>query len=468
MKSVKENYIYSVLYQILSIALPLVTIPYVSRIFGPEGLGIYSYTSSISQYFYLFALLGINNYGVRAIAVVREEIDKRNIIFSEIYSMQLFFSLLVLFLYFIYTLTWGIQYQVFFIIFSLNIIATLFDVNWYFFGTEKFKLTVVRNTIIKLLSLVAIFLFIKEPSDLWIYIFIHSVSVLLTSVVLWPYLRREITFIKPKFANVIKHIQPNFIMFVPVVAVSVYKFMDKIMLGNFSIIEAGYYETAEKILTVVLGLVTAFGTVMLPRMSFLAANESKENVFAYIGKSMDFIMFLSISIACGIYAVAPDLIPMYFGPEFMSCVEIMEALVITAVITSWANVIRTQYLIPFHHDSVYVWSVILGAVTNFLLNLLLIKKFGAMGAVVGTIAAELVVAIIQSVKSKKELPIFKMIIRSVPFLLFGIIMIIIVRLVSNLQIDIYVRLIFEIFIGAIIYLIPSFIYFKKYIKSRHL
>lgn len=467
-RTIKENYLYSVLYQILSIILPLVTIPYVSRIFGPDGLGIYSYTSSINQYFYLFALLGLNNYGVRAIATLKEEKEKRNIIFSEIYCMQLFISLLVFLSYVIFTNIWGNQYYIFFIILSLNIIATLFDVNWYFFGMEKFKLTVIRNTIIKVTSLIAIFLFIKEPSDLWIYIFINSSSVLLTSIVLWPYLRREITFIKPNFVNVIKHIKPNLIMFVPVIAISVYKFMDKIMLGNFSITEAGYYETTEKILTVVLGLVTAFGTVMLPRMSFLAANESKENTFSYIGKSMDFIMFLSIAIACGIYAVTPDLIPLYFGSKFLSCINIMEALVVTAVITSWANVIRTQYLIPFHHDSVYVWSVILGAITNFALNLLLIKQFGAMGAVIGTIAAELVVAIIQTIKSKQELPISKMITRSIPFLIFGLVMIIIVRIISTFSINIYVRLTIEILIGTIVYLIPSLVYFKKKLKYGYI
>lgn len=467
-KSIKENYIYSVLYQLLSMALPLVTIPYVSRIFGPDGLGIYSYTSSINQYFCLFALLGLNNYGVRSIAMVREDNTKRNVVFSEIYCMQLSISFLVLLLYVLFIVFFEVQYRVFFVILSMSIIATLFDVNWYFFGTEKFKLTVVRNSIIKVLSFAAIFLFIKEPSDLWIYILIHSGSVMLTSIVLWPYLHREITFIKPQITNVIKHVKPNLIMFVPVVAISVYKFMDKIMLGYFSITEAGYYETVEKILTVVLGLVTAFGTVMLPRMSFLAVNESKENAFAYIGKSMDFIMFLSIAIACGIYAVTPDLIPMYFGSRFIYCVEIMEALVITAIISSWANVIRTQYLIPFHHDSVYVWSVILGAVTNFLLNILLIKRFGAMGAVIGTIFAELVVAVIQTCKSQKELPIFKMIIRAIPFLFFGIVMIITVRFVSNLQVNIYIKLIIEILTGAVIYLVPSFLYFKTQLKRGYL
>ena len=463
-KSIKKNYIYSVLYQILSMALPLVTIPYVSRIFGPDGLGIYAYASSINQYFYIFALLGLNNYGVREIAMVGKEKEKRDIVFSEIYCMQLFISVLILLFYILFVLIWGAQYQVFYIILSLNLIATLFDVNWYFFGMEEFKLTVIRNAIIKVLSVVAIFLFIKESSDLWIYIFIHSVSVLLTSIALWPYLRREITFIKPRIPNVIKHIKPNLILFVPVVAISIYKYMDKIMLGNFSITDAGYYENVEKILTVVLGFVTALGTVMLPRMSYLAANGSKENAFAYIIKSMDFVMFLSIAIACGIFAIAPDFIPIYFGTEFLPCVEIMEALVITAIIISWANVIRTQYLMPFHHDRVYVWSVIFGAITNFLLNLFLIRQFGAIGAVISTIIAELIVAIIQSVKSKKELPVFRMIMRSIPFLSFGIVMIIVVRIVSALQINIYMRLILEILTGVVVYLVPASIYLKKLIK----
>ena len=175
-------------------------------------------------------------------------------------------------------------------------------------------------------------------------------------------------------------------------------------------------------------------------------------------------MFLSIAIACGIFAIAPDFIPIYFGTEFLPCVEIMEALVITAIIISWANVIRTQYLMPFHHDRVYVWSVIFGAITNFLLNLFLIRQFGAIGAVISTIISELIVAIIQSVESKKELPVFRMIMRSIPFLSFGIVMIIVVRIVSALQINIYMRLILEILTGVFVYLVPASVYLKKLIK----
>ena len=162
MASIKLNYAYSVAYQILLIIVPVFTIPYISRIFGPQNLGVYSYTSSISQYFVLFAMLGLNNYGVRAIAIVRDDAESLSKTFSEIWLMQLGTSTMALMLYMCFTLLCGGLYKVYFIIQILFVASAIVDINWLFFGIEKFRLTVIRNSIIKILSLAAIFLFIRR------------------------------------------------------------------------------------------------------------------------------------------------------------------------------------------------------------------------------------------------------------------------------------------------------------------
>ena len=147
--SAKKNFIYSSIYQVLVLVLPLITTPYVSRIFGAENLGVYSYTNTIAQYFVIFAMLGLNNYGNRAVAMARDNQDELDAVFSEIYTMQVVTGILSLVLYLVYALIIAREYKVYSMILTLYVLSAVFDINWLFFGLEKFKLTVTRNSIIK-------------------------------------------------------------------------------------------------------------------------------------------------------------------------------------------------------------------------------------------------------------------------------------------------------------------------------
>lgn len=193
------------------------------------------------------------------------------------------------------------------------------------------------------------------------------------------------------------------------------------MLGGFSKTETGYYENVEKIMAVALGFVTAFGNVMLPRMSNMVARQEVIGVRQTIATSMRFVLGVSCALTFGMIAVAPDFVDLYFGDGFEPCVKVMIALAPTMIFQSWANVIRTQYLIPFKYDNVYVGSVVFGAVVNFTINYLMIPRWGALGAVAGTIVAEASVAIIQTfaVRSKLEIPLYLK--RGAPFFIFGIV-----------------------------------------------
>lgn len=221
--SVKKNFIYSSIYQVLILLIPLITTPYVSRIFGAEKLGIYSYTNTIAQYFVIFAMLGLNNYGNRAVAIARENKDDLNRVFSEIYTMQFFTGIIALAAYSIYVILMASDYKIYLFILVLYVLSAMFDINWLFFGLEKFKLTVTRNSIIKIASVVAILTFVKSKEDLWIYTSIYAVSMLLSTIVLWPYALKEVRYEIPKAKNVWKHLKPNMVMFIPVIAVSIYK-----------------------------------------------------------------------------------------------------------------------------------------------------------------------------------------------------------------------------------------------------
>lgn len=436
MESVRKNYIYSVLYQILVLIVPLITAPYLTRVMGANRLGVYSYTNSIAYYFTLIALLGMANYGNRTIAAKRDNREQLNEVFSELATMQILISIFVVFIYFGYIVILYINNSDYFfasLLWSLYVISSAFDINWFFWGIEKFSITVFRNVLIKILTTIGIFTLVRSKNDIFIYIGLISFSYFLSSAILWGQLFKHVSFRRVCISNAFRHFKGNVVLFIPVIAVSIYTVMDKIMLGKISnMTDLGIYDNVQKIMTIPTGLITALGTVMLPRITNLIATGKWDRVFPYIDISMQFSSFFSIAIACGLTAIAPTFTVVYFGKEFKDAAFMMSMFTITITFIAWANVIRTQFLIPMGKDKVYIYSVCTGAIINLIVNLSCIPFWGAEGAVLGTILAECSVAIIQSVSVRKELPIKHYLKNSFIFILPGIIMIAIVRMLSNI------------------------------------
>lgn len=449
----KKNFIYNIIYQILVLIIPLVTIPYVSRILGANGIGIYSYTYSIAYYFALIAMLGLNNYGNRAIAKVRDNKEEMSHTFWSIYILQLFTSITMIVCYCLYIILFDSNYRMIAILQIMYVAASMFDINWFFFGLEKFKLTIIRNTITKGISLILIFAFVKTPEDIWKYTLILASSTLISNIILFPFLKKYISFTKVCLSDVFKHLKPCAILFLPVIAVSIYKIMDKIMIGSlFNVKEVGYYENAEKIIQVPVSIITALGTVMLPRISNMISNHQEYAVKKILEKTLPFTMFLTCPMALGILAISEDFSILYFGNEFKMSGYLIQLLSITIIFIAWANTIRTQYLIPNERDKEYIISTFLGAIINFILNSIFITKYGAVGACIGTISAEFIVMFYQSWVIRKELNLLKYIKDSIKFIIRSIIMFIIIIAIGKvLPIDGLLKICFQIVIAVTVY-----------------
>lgn len=448
----KKNLIYNVLYQILLLIIPLITAPYLSRIVGAKGVGIYSYTYSIVYYFMLLTLLGLNNYGNRSIAKVRSNKEKLSKTFWSIYSFQLIMGLIMLVIYISYILIFNNQYKMYATIEILFIISAMIDINWFFFGMEEFKKTITRNTFVKLGNIVLIFLLVKSSDDLWKYTLIMAGMTCLSQILLWSFLKKYIKFEKITWNDIKKHIKPNLILFVPVIAVSLYKIMDKIMLGGIvSVTEVGYYENAEKIVGIPMAIINAIGTVMLPRISNIVSIGETEKVKKYINKSMGLVMFLSFAMCTGLISIGYNFAPMYFGIKFQKTGILIMMLAFTLPFLSFANVLRTQYLIPREKDKIYIKSVFLGAITNLIMNCIFIPKYASIGACIGTIAAEFMVMFYQTISVRKELPVKEYIFKSIPYLIKSIIMLLIIYPFNYLHLNSFVRLIIQVSIGCLVY-----------------
>ena len=460
--NVKSNLIYQSFYEIIIIILPLLTSPYISRVLGAENLGIFSYTYSVAYYFQLFGMLGIKFYGNRKIAQTRDDQNKLNKTYSELLTIHIFISLISFIAYGCYIFFFVKEYQLYTAIQGLMVVATIFDVSWFFFGIEKFKLNVTRNIIIKIITVLCIFVFVREKADLWKYVVIMALGQAVGQSIMFFLTPKYVKYTFPKLCDLKKHIKPLLILFIPVISTSIFKYMDKIMLGIIgNATELGYYDNAEKILNIPLSIVLAFGSVMLPKISNLVANGNMEQCDKYMKMSIKYMLGLSIAMAAGMAGISHIFAPIFWGSEFERCAGLISILAVTLPFTTLSNIVRNQDLIPNNKDKQYTYAIIIGAAINLIINWLLIPKFQAYGVAIGTVVAEITACVVQFFFANKEFEYKKNIVNSLWFLVPGLIMYFAVDWIGKiLGIHIYTLLI-QVCVGIILFGGISMIYLIK-------
>ncbi len=343
--------------------------------------------------------------------------------------------------------------------------SAILDINWFYFGLEEFKLTVTRSTIIKILNTICLFVFIQGNDDLYIYTFLLSLGALVSQLVLWFRLKKYIFFVKPTISEIYLHIKPNIVLFLPVVAISIYNTMDKIMLGSLSSMEqVGFYENSFKLTSIPVMAISSLGTVMLPRITNLLSKGDNEVVDKYIKKSLILSVILSTPMTFGLAGICNVFVPFFYGEGFSACVQIIPVLIFSSIFISWANVIRTQYLIPNNEDKIYIVSVFLGAIINVILNIIFIPRYQAVGAAYGTLCAEMIVCCYQTYRVRSKIDIVDCLKISFPFILISTLMFLIVFNVP-FTINLLTTIIIKVLIGVMIYFIFSLLYIRFIIEK---
>lgn len=423
MASLKKNFIYQTGYQVLATALPLITTPYINRVLGAEQLGTYTYAANIANYFTIFAMLGFNNYGSKMIAATKHNENELAHTFSSIRKLQRLMATVVVAIYLLFVSLCIPENKPLYFIESLWIINCFIDINWFFWGLEKVKLTVTRNLIIKLITLSGIFIFVKTRKDILIYAFILVIGTILSDLYLVSQVKKYIKGTRTTFYEMIIHIKPCITLFIPVVAMSIYQQMDKTMLGLLSTYEqVGYYSSADKIVNIPLGIITGLGTVSLPRIVSLISEKKIMEYKKVVEKSISLVMFMCSAIAFGILAVSQEFVPLFFGSEFLPCVSLISFLAFVIFFKAISTVIVNQILIPNDNERYYIISVFVGAFINLILNYSLIRKFDAVGAVYATLISELIVCFVQIFVCFKYLNVLKMLGKNFQYIILGVLM----------------------------------------------
>jgi O-antigen/teichoic acid export membrane protein len=453
-KSLKKNYIYNVLYQVLVILLPVITTPYLSRVLGAKNIGIYGYVLSISAYFILFGELGISLYGQREIAYVRNNKEKTSKTFYELLILRIITMLIALITFLFAFVIRKNSYNLYYTILILELIGNILDISWFFQGLEEFKKTVLRNLLIRIISVVSILVFIKSKNDLVLYFIIYVVSIILSNLSLWLYLPKFITKVDIKKLKIFNHLKPTLIMFVPQAAVQIYTVLDKVMIGKIisDKTEVGYYTQGEKIIKILLTLISSLGIVMLPRIAQKFAEKDNEAIKKYLNKSFNFTIMFSLPLIFGLIIVSDTFVPIFFGEGYDRVSIIMKIISPIILFIGLSGIVGYQYFLPTKHQKEYTVSVIIGAISNFTINMLLIPKYGAVGAAIGTVVAEFIVALIEIIITIKFFDYKSIFIKNIKYLLFSIIMFA-ACYAANKFLDLggYRLIIIDVMIGCIIY-----------------
>lgn len=455
-KSIAKNYIYNLIYQLLTVLLPLVTTPYLSRILGAKSIGIYGYTVSIVTYFILFGTLGMSLYGQREIAYRQTNIIEKSKTFFEIIILRtitLFISISTF--YFVFCI--NNEYSLYYSILLVQLIATGFDISWFFQGMEEFDKTVIRNIIVKILSLILIFVVIKKPEDLWLYFVIYVLSELFGNISLWLYLPKYLKKVNIRLLNIKKHIKPVISLFLPQIAIQIYTVLDKTMLGVLTnnMNEVGFYEQAQKIVKALLLVVGSLQAVMSSRIANSYAKKDHNEINNCMNLSFKFVWFLIVPLCFGVISLAPKFVPWFYGSGYEKVIPLLITSSFLLIAIGLNGVTGVQYLVQIGKQNFFTISVIIGAVVNFIMNIVLIRYFSSVGATISSVIAEFSILILHIIYIKKRTSyrISNMFKPCIKCLISGLIMFgVLIPIVNYLPIGIMYTFI-EIIIGCMVYVI---------------
>lgn len=464
-----KNYLYNAGNQILLLLVPLITVPYVSRVLGPHNSGINAYTNSWVTFFYLIGQMGVMMYGNREIAYTRDNIENRSRTFFEIALLQVIMSSISLLTYIIIILLVSSPFKLYFLYQSLWIIAYGLDISWYFMGIEDFKKTVVRNSVVKIISVALIFIIVRGRHDLSKYILLLGFAQLAGSLTLWPYLKESVSKIGLSNLHPFSHFKGSLLLFIPTITTQIYMVINRIMLGQISTQSLlGQFDYADKIIKLVLAIVTAASTVMLPYMANKFASGDVQGIKKSLYNSFDFVTAFSMPLMFGIMAIAGSFAPWFLGRHYVHTGYLMFLEAPMILFIAWSSVTGNQYLMPVKRAHEYTLSVTIGAVVNVLANYVLIRLLNVNGAAIASVISELAITGIQLWMIRKSIVVNKLLSSFWKYLLSGVVMFLVVFIInSHMTMNIF-SLVVQMITGMLIYIGLLFILKAPIIKQAYL
>ncbi|MBK1813882.1 oligosaccharide flippase family protein [Clostridium sp. YIM B02505] len=456
--SIIKNYIYNTLYQVMIMIIPLITIPYLTRIFSPGQMGLNAYSLSIVNYFMLFGMLGMQMYGNRQVGYIRDDKEKLRRYFWSLYSTQICTSLIAMVAYYIFVGIFMKENQFIFLIQGLNMLMVVFDISWLFMGLEDFKKVVIRNSTAKLVGLVSIFVFVRSSDDLIKYILLTIFINLAGLLIMWTNIPKSIRKIEIDMKIIKETIFPLIRLFLPQISTQVYLLLSRTLIGALSDNDqVAYYDYSQKIINIILSLVASVGVILLPRISNILGQGKKEEMKKLVEQTFSFVSYVSIPMAFGLMGISKILVSWFLDPQYYAVERLTVASSIIIVAVNWANIIGIQYLVGSKQENKYTISIVISGVINLIMNIILIPRYGATGAVISIIEAEVLGIILQLIFVRKQLPVVKMLLGTGRYWIVSIIMMFLVSYVGGFIANPVLANVVQVVTGGVFYLLVMFI-----------
>ncbi|WP_167850172.1 oligosaccharide flippase family protein [Levilactobacillus suantsaiihabitans] len=406
MKIIK-NYLYNSSYQLFLIILPIITLPYVARTLGPSALGVNSYTYSVTSYFTMFAILGTTTYAQREVAYLKDDKLGLTRFFVEVELLNIGTSV-ISYIGLLIVILFLSKYQISFLIYSITIIANIFDVSWLFMGTGRFAILAIRNFIVKIISVLLIFSLVKDSSDLYIYILINVLSILVSNLTLWPYIKKDsLLFLKKQMIPKLRpfrHLRGTLALFIPQISITLYTVLNKVLLGAMGKIREGsYFDSADKIIRLSFTMLVSLSTVLMPVVANEIAKKNRQKVEKLLSQSLQFSLCIAFPLFGGLVGIAERLVPLFLGNQYDKVILLLQVQGFIIIPMAIANVIGNQYLVPSRQTKKLNVSIFGGSIFNILISVPLIETWGAFGASVAIACSETLVTTLQVFQVRNEL-----------------------------------------------------------------
>lgn len=405
--SLKKNFIMNVLLTASSMIFPLITYPYVSRVLLPEGTGRVAFVLSVISYFSMVASLGIPTYGIRACAQICDDREELSRTVQEIFLINTCTTFIVYLAFFLSVLLVPQlkQEKALFLLCGSTLFFNLIGLEWMYKGLEQYQYITIRSVIFKAVSVILMFLTVRSKSDYLPYGFLTILSGVGSNIFNFFHARKFISFHLKRNYEIKRHLTPVFVFFAFSVATTIYTNLDTAMLGFLKgNTEVGYYNAAIRIKDLLVSFVTSLGAVMLPRLSYYAKAGKTNEFLILIKRAMNFIFLISAPVCIYFIFMADKSILFLAGDSFYGSIRPMQIIMPTLICIGITNIIGVQILIPLGREILVVYSTCAGAVTDLVLNCFFIPRFASDGAAFGTLAAEIVVLIIQIFMIRGEMP----------------------------------------------------------------
>lgn len=396
MRSLRKNYFYSVLLVMANYVFPFLTYPYVSRVLGVTGIGACNFVDSIINYFILFSTLGIETLGVREIAKHRGDKESLNRTFSNIFVVNLSLTGVMLALLFVATAVVPqlSAHKDLMYIGAFKLVFNCLLMDWMFKGLEDFQLITRRTIILKTLYVAAVFLFVRQRGDVWVYYLLSSLLVVCNAIVNMLLARRRVrlTLRGLRFFSTFKSLLA---LGVYAILTSMYTTFNVSFLGFISgEEEVGFYTTATKICYLILAVFTAFTDVMLPHMSSLVSSGDMDRFKDRFRMAVDFILALSLPIVIWLAFMAPDVVQVIAGSEFGGAVLPLRIIAPLIFIIAFEQILVLQTLLPLGLDKLLLRNSAIGAALGLALNVALVPVLAAIGSSIVWLCIELLILVL--------------------------------------------------------------------------